>query len=143
MVLSLRLFSVESGENKKPDYVVYSEEGGYNAHLLPYATSVGAPSIKPEDVDRWKQRGVNKVNKQLETKFNELKEEYQRLVDEFRWNELVYTSKFSFEPVIGDTYHLYVGNTGNVFLSLISPNEWNREHIGSFKLDSNQKWIKL
>jgi hypothetical protein len=91
----------------------------------------------------WKQRGVNKVNKQLETKFNELKEEYQRLVDEFRWNELVYTSKFSFEPVIGDTYHLYVGNTGNVFLSLISPNEWNREHIGSFKLDSNQKWIKL
>jgi hypothetical protein len=45
--------------------------------------------------------------------------------------------------VIGDTYHLYVGNTGNVFLSLISPNEWNREHIGSFKLDSNQKWIKL
>jgi hypothetical protein len=26
---------------------------------------------------------------------------------------------------------------------LISPNEWNREHIGSFRLDSNQKWIKL
>lgn len=143
MVLSPKLFSVESGENKKPDYVVYSEEGGYNAHRLPYATSVGAPSIKPEDVDLWKQRGVNKVNKQLETKFNELKEEYQRLVDEFRWNELVYTSKFSFEPVIGNTYHLYVGNNGNVFLSLISPNEWNREHIGSFKLDSNQKWIKL
>ena len=143
MVLSLRLFSVESGESKKADYIVYSEEDGYNAHLLPYATNVGAPSIKPEDVDLWKQRGVNKVNKQLETKFNELKEEYQRLVDEFRWNELVYTSKFSFEPVIGDTYHLYVGNKGNVFLSLISPNEWNREHIGSFKLDSNQKWIKL
>ena len=143
MVLSLRLFSVESGESKKPDYVVYSEECGYNAHLLPYATNVGAPSIKTEDVDLWKQRGVNKVNKQLETKFNELKEEYQRLVDEFRWNELVYTAKFSFEPVIGDTYHLYVGNDGNVFLSLISPNEWNREHIGSFRLDSNQKWIKL
>jgi len=143
MVLSPKLFSVESGESKKPDFVVYSEKDGYNAHLLPYATNVGAPNIKAEDVDLWKQRGVNKVNKQLETKFNELKEEYQRLVDEFRWNELVYTSKFSFEPVIGDTYHLYVGNKGNVFLSLISPNEWNREHIGSFKLDSNQKWIKL
>ncbi len=123
--------------------MVYSEEGGYNAHLLPYATNVGAPIIKSDDVDLWKQRGVNKVNKQLETKFNELKEEYQRLVDEFKWNDLVYKAKFSFEPVIGETYHLYIGNDGNLFLSLISPNEWNREHFGSFRLDSNQKWIKL
>ena len=123
--------------------MVYSEEGGYNAHLLPYATNVGAPTIQTDDVDLWKQKGVNKVNKQLETKFNELKEEYQKLVDEFKWNDLVYKAKFSFEPVIGETYHLYVGNDGNIFLSLISPNEWNREHFGSFKLDSNQKWIKL
>jgi len=123
--------------------VVYSEEGGYNAHLLPYATNVGAPIIKSDDVDLWKQRGVNKVNKQLETKFNELKEEYQKLVDEFKWNDLVYKAKFSFEPVIGEAYHLYIGNDGNLFLSLISPNEWNREHFGSFRLDSNQKWIKL
>lgn len=123
--------------------MVYNEEDGYNAHLLPYATNVGAPVIQTDDVDLWKQRGVNKVNKQLETKFNELKEEYQRLVDEFKWNDLVYKAKFSFEPVIGETYHLYVGNDGNIFLSLISPNEWNREHFGSFKLDSNQKWVKL
>jgi len=123
--------------------VVYNEDDGYNAHLLPYATNVGAPVIQTDDVDLWKQRGVNKVNKQLETKFNELKEEYQRLVDEFKWNDLVYKAKFSFEPVIGEIYHLYVGNDGNIFLSLISPNEWNREHFGSFKLDSNQKWIKL
>lgn len=122
---------------------MYSEEGGYNAHLLPYATNVGAPIIQTDDVDLWKQRGVNKVNKQLETKFNELKQEYQRLVDEFKWNDLVYKAKFSFEPVIGETYHLYIGNDGNLFLSLISPNEWNREHFGSFRLDSNQKWIKL
>jgi hypothetical protein len=134
---------VASGENKKPDYVAYSEEGGYNAHLLPYATNVGAPIIQTDDVDLWKQRGINKVNKQLETKFNELKEEYQKLVDEFKWNDLVYKAKFSFEPVIGETYHLYIGNDGNLFLSLISPNEWNREHFGSFRLDSNQKWIKL
>ena len=132
-----------NGENKKPDSVVYSEKDGYNASLLPYSTNVGAPAIQTEDVDLWKQRGVNKVNKQLETKFNELKEEYQRLVDEFRWNELVYTSKFSFEPVIGETYHLYIGNDGGVFLSLISPNEWNKECVGSFKLDSQQKWIKI
>ena len=143
MVSLPKLFKMGNGENKKPDNVVYSEKDGYNASLLPYTTNVGAPAIQTEDVDLWKQRGVNKVNKQLETKFNELKEEYQRLVDEFRWNELVYTAKFAYEPIIGETYHLYVGNDGNVFLSLISPTDWDREHIGSFRLDSQQKWIKI
>ena len=122
---------------KKPDNVAD------NPGLLPYASNVGAPAIRTEDIDGWKQRGVNKVNRQLSTKFEELKEEYRRLVEEFQWNELVYTAKFNYEPVIGETYHLFVGNDGAPFLSLIGPNEWNREHIGSFRLDSNQKWIKI
>ena len=122
---------------KKPDNVAD------NPGLLPYGSNVGAPAIRTEDIDGWKQRGVNKVNKQLSTKFEELKEEYKRLVQEFQWNELVYTAKFSYEPVIGETYHLFVGNDGAPFLSLIGPDEWTREHIGSFRLDSNQKWIKI
>jgi hypothetical protein len=122
---------------KKPDNVAD------NPGLLPYGSNVSAPAIRTEDIDAWKQRGINKVNKQLSTKFEELKEEYKKLVQEFQWNELVYTAKFAYEPVIGETYHLYVGNTGAPFLSLIGPNEWNREHIGSFRLDSNQKWIKI
>ena len=130
-------------DKKRPDSVVFSEESGYNASILPYGSNVSAPAIQMEDVDSWKFRGVNKVNQQLTTKFNELKKEYQRLVEEYQWNELVYKAKFSYEPVIGETYHLYIGNDGGVFLSLISPNEWNRECIGSFQLDSSQKWIKI
>ena len=130
-------------EEKKPDNVVFSEKEGYNASILPYGTNVSAPAIQMEDVDSWKMRGVLKVNKQLSTKFNELKAEYQKLVEEYQWNELVYKAKFSYEPVIGETYHLYIGNDGGVFLSLISPNEWNKEHIGSFQLNSEQKWIKI
>ena len=130
-------------DKKRPDNVVFSEESGYNASILPYGSNVSAPAIQMEDVDSWKFRGVNKVNQQLTTKFNELKKEYQRLVEEYHWNELVYKAKFSYEPVIGETYHLYIGNDGGVFLSLISPNEWNRECIGSFQLDSSQKWIKI
>ena len=122
---------------KKPDNVAD------NPGLLPYASNVGAPAIRTEDIDSWKQRGVNKVNRQLSTKFEELKEEYKKLVEEFQWNELVYTAKFAYEPVIGETYHLYVSKDGSPFLSLIGPTEWDREHIGSFRLDSNQKWIKL
>ena len=128
---------------KKPDQIVHNEKEGYNASLLPYATNVGAPAIRPDNIDDWKLRGVSKVNKQIETKFNELKEEYLKLVEEYQWNELVYQAKFAYEPVIGETYHLYVGKDGGPFLSLIAPYEWNRELIGSFQLNSEQKWVKI
>lgn len=130
-------------ESKKPDNVVFSEEEGYNASLLSYSTNVGAPVIKMDDVVSWKSRGLNNVNKEFENKFNELKIQYEKLMQEFEWNELVYNSKFSFEPVIGEIYHLYANNDGTNSLSLIAPNEWNKEHIGTFKLNSERKWVHL
>ena len=130
-------------KDKKPDNVVFSEEQGYNAHLLTYGTSVGAPVIRVDDIVSFKSRGISSVNKEFENKFNELKEQYESLMKEFEYNEMVYSSKFSFEPVIGEIYHLYRGNDGLNFLSLISPNECNREHIGTFKLNSDKKWIFL
>jgi len=130
-------------EVKKPDNIVYSETEGYNANILPYATSVGAPAIRIDDLVSWKSRGISNVNKEFESKFNELKAQYQSLIEEFEWNELVYSAKFSFEPVVGETYHLYRGNDGLYFLSLIGPQEWNKEHVGTFKLNSEKKWIHL
>lgn len=130
-------------ENKKPDNIVYSEKEGYNANLLPYSSSVGAPVIKVDDVVSWKSRGISNVNKEFENKFNELKIQYENLMKEYEWNELVYNAKFSFEPVIGEIYHLYLGDDGINFLSLISPQEWNKEHIGTFKLNSDKKWVHL
>lgn len=129
-------------KEKKPHDIVWNEEDGYNQSQLTYGSNVSAPAIKVEDVSTWKNRGVQKVNKQLNSKFNELKEEYNKLIEEFQWNDLVYRSNFSFEPVIGETYHLYIGKDGNLFLSLIGPEEWNREHMGTFKLNSEQKWVK-
>ena len=130
-------------EDKKPDNIVYSQTDGYNANILPYATNVGAPAIRIDDVVSWKSRGVTTVNKEFQSKFNELQMQYQRLVEEFEWNELVYSSKFSFEPVVGEIYHLYRNTDGGNFLSLIGPQEWNKEHIGTFKLNSDKKWIHI
>ncbi len=134
---------IQKMKKDKPDNVVFSEEKGYNASLLPYSTSVGAPVIKTDDVVAWKSRGIHNVNKEFENKFNELKLQYQKLMEEYEWNDLVYNAKFSFEPVIGEIYHLYNGTDGTNFLSLISPQEWNREHIATFKLNSDKKWLLL
>lgn len=130
-------------KKERPDNIVYSDEQGYNANVLPYGTSVGAPAIRIDDLVSWKSRGITTVNKEFENKFNELKIQYQKLIEEYEWNELVYRAKFSFEPVVGEIYHLYRADDGADFLSLISPNEWNKEHIGTFKLNSDKKWILL
>jgi hypothetical protein len=123
--------------SNKPDNI--SENPG----LLPYGSNVGAPAIKVLNIEHWKEPRVLNVNKQFEDRFEQLKKEYQKLIDEYKWNDLVYKSKFSFEPVIGKIYHLYYANDGKIFLSLISPNEWKREHIGSFKYNHDNKWEKI
>ena len=122
---------------KKPDNVAD------NPGLLPYGSNIGAPAIHIDNVDGWKQNIALKVNKQFQTKFEELKENYQQLIEEFKWNDLVYSAKYSFEPIIGETYHLYYNKQDDIFLSLINPTEWSYECIGSFKLDSKHKWNKI
>ena len=127
---------------KKPDNIVHTEEDGYNASILPYGSNTSAPAIKLEDISSWKSLGANKVNKQFSAKFNQLKEEYHQLVEEFKWNDLVYKANFSFEPIIGETYHLYTGKDGSPFLSLIGPNEWlkGKDFLGTFILNSERKF---
>jgi hypothetical protein len=123
--------------NKKPDSYVE------NASLLTYGSNIGAPAIHVPNIENWKQPRVIHVNQQFQDKVEELKNEYQKLIDEYKWNDLVYKAKFSFEPVIGKIYHLYYGLNKKIFLSLIGPKEWNREHIGSFKYNHDNKWIKI
>ena len=113
-----------------------------NPGLLPYASNVGAPAIKPDDVDTWKNQKVVKTNHYFETRYNEIKEEYRKLIESYEWNKLVYESNFKFEPIKGETYYLYQRDVG-LFLSLIEPEQWNQIFIGAFKLDSNDKWEKV
>lgn len=130
-------------KKERPDLVVYSDEYGYNANTLNYATSVGAPVIKMDNLVSWKSRGIEKVNKEFENKFSELKAEYQKLMEEFQWNDLIYKARFSFEPVIGEIYHLYVGEDDVYFLSLIAPDEWKKKYVATLQINSDKKWVVL
>jgi hypothetical protein len=129
-------------KTKYPDNAVWNEEKGYYAHLLPYATNVGSPVIIPDNVSTWKNEKILKTNHYFNKRYDEIKEEYNKLVDEFEWNRMVYSSNYNFQPVVGEKYYLYRRNNGEYFLSLIRPTEWRQEFIGEFELDSENKWIK-
>ena len=122
---------------KKPDQVAD------NLNILPYASNVGAPVIKPNDLTSFKQEKLLKTNTYFKSKYEEIKKEYQDLIDSYEWNQLIYNSSFSFKPEKGEIYHLYQRSDEKLFLSIIGPDEWNMIYIGSFRLDSNDKWEKI
>ena len=87
---------------KKPDLVVFNEETHqYDGALKPYGTSASSPVIKPLNTATWLNDGVQRVNKQFKSKFDEVRKEYEELLQKFEYNDLVYNSKFSFVPKIG------------------------------------------
>jgi hypothetical protein len=73
----------------------------------------------------------------------ELIERAENLTKEFNDSLMVWESKISFDPIVGKTYYLYDFD-GVKTLSLISPQEWNKNDyfIGSFTLNSDNKWIR-
>lgn len=127
----------------KPDNVVFNKETNvYDAFLKPYATSFTAPSIKANNLVNWKQQNIQNVNAQFSTLFDEVKSMYSKLIEEYRYNELIYNSKFSFQPIVGNVYYLYKRKNGELFLSILSPKECNFNYVGTFKLNSDKIWKK-
>lgn len=129
---------------ERPDQVVFNDQTQkYDAALKPYGTNVGAPSIKTTEISNWKNIGIAKVNHSLKQKFEELQSEYQNLMEEYHWNELIYTTEYNFEPQIGETYYLYRRENETTFLSIISPESFKMEFVAAFKLNSDKIWKKV
>lgn len=129
---------------KKPDNVVFDiDNQKYDAALKPYATNVGAPIITTTDNIAWKNRSINKLNHKIKTKYQDIKAQYEALMIEIEYNELIYSAKFTFEPNIGEIYHLYKRENGETFLSIIDPNQCLFNYLGSFRLNIDQIWEKV
>jgi hypothetical protein len=123
-------------EDKKPD--AYSE----NARLLPYGSDLSAPAIKLDDIDSWNLDKTKKANNYFSTKFEEIKKQYESLVDEMNWSELIFNSGYKFEPIIGKSYFLYQKDD-EVFLSMVTPKEWSLKCLGEFKMTTDNIWRKI
>lgn len=104
-------------DKKKPDNVVFAvETQKYDAALKPYATNVGAPVITTVDTIAWKNKSIKKLNHKVQARYQEIKTQYEQLMEEFEINNLVHSAKFAFEPVIGEYYHLYQRENGGATL---------------------------
>ncbi len=107
--------------------------------FIPYPTSTLSPKIVPNDLTSFKTRGLSSVERDLNQRLKELHEDYVRAVEHFNWNKLVYEAEINFEPIIGETYHLYEMR-GKKILSMIDPAEWSQKHIASFRLNIDRQF---
>lgn len=128
-------------KNKLPDKIVFNEKSGkFDANTKHYPTTVGSQSFEPIVVD--KSEGI-KADKYFGSRLEELKREYESLVKEYDYTKLVYSSEYNFQPILGETYHLYEKENNTYFLSIIDPNQWDKKFVGSFRLLNNGVWEKL
>ena len=123
---------------KKPDNVVFDiQSQEYDSYKKNYPTDLGSPAFDSSVLKK-----DNFAFKHLKAKFDELNSEYKQLLTKLKWNELIYNSEHNFTPIAGEAYHLYK-NKNTTFLSIIEPNQWEMEHIGSFKLLANDIWEQI
>lgn len=123
-------------EKKLPDSYVVDRQ------LKTYPTEIGSLNFKVDDISLFKKNKTSKLKNYYEQKFEELRQQYINLMNDIDINERLYNCKYSFEPIIGQTYHMYLDDSGNEFLSIISPNEWDKKtFIGSYLYDSDGRWL--
>ena len=110
--------------------------------VIPYPTHVAAPKIVPTDLTTFKRNGTEKVNKVFDRRYKELLKEAETLQKSFELTQEVYDSRYKFEPIVGEIYHLYEDSDGGRTLSMIKPNEWNKKYLYSVVLNSDMTWSK-
>ena len=111
--------------------------------VIPYPTHVGAPKIEPQDLTAFKLHGLNKVDRVMKRRYDELVKEAETLKNSMMTNQEVYESSYKFEPKIGEIYHLYENLDGSKTLSLIGPTEWSKSFLYSVVLNSDMTWSKI
>lgn len=112
-------------------------------NLLPYGIVPQAPAIQVPNVDLFKKSKSQSVIHYFDTRVAEIKKLYEEFLTEVHINDIIYSAKYNFVPIVGKVYHLYKSDNGYM-LSMIEPERWSKyEFIGSFKLSSNDIWEQI
>lgn len=123
-----------------------------NPGLLPYPHNIGSIMVKPEDGGKLKSRALSAMHQQTANQLQQIQKQFELLLEQaneikkrVEISEKIYTATLSFEPFVGNTYHLYE-QEGMFKLMLIGPNEWGRSKkeslhfISSVILLSDHTW---
>lgn len=120
--------------------------------LIKYAHNLGSFSIAPTEEGAIKSKSIKSMGQQTQMQLDQIYEQMQllakqaqRLKDRANVSIQIYDAKMSFEPIVGEHYHLYEKKDGSKLLSLVGPDEWNTNHpyaqyIAQVELLADHTW---
>jgi len=138
----------ERSEENKEESLYYMGE----AKFSPIPLTVSSPLIQATDKGKIRAVAVQSMAEHAQQQINLLRKQAQLIMEQvaeieqrMRLSEEIYAADLSFEPVVGQTYHLYERESGKKFLSLVGPSEWGRtkaqlEHIATVTLLPDKSW---
>ena len=126
-----------------------------NPGLISYPHHIGSIMVRPEDEGKLKSRALSAMYEQTNMHLLQIQKQVELLMSQANTvkkrvevSEKIYTAKMSFEPFVGNVYHLY--RKENEFkLMMIAPQEWGRSKpsdlifVSSVKLLSDHTWEVL
>ncbi|HVZ26306.1 MAG TPA: DUF2452 domain-containing protein [Sediminibacterium sp.] len=122
--------------------------------VLPYASAVGSVAIRPTEEGMIKHKALAAMEEQTNMQLDQIRQQIEllaRQAQEIRKRRelslMIYESKLSFKPQIGQVYHLYERKDGSHLLSLVAPSEWGgagpfRAYISSVRLLADHTWVE-
>lgn len=126
-----------------------------NPGLIAYPHTIGSIAFRPEDVGKIKTRAYSAMREQTDMHLRQIQKQVTLLLDQaneikrrMEVSEKIYSASISFEPFVGNIYHLYKRDNLHK-LMLISPDEWGKskpldlEYVCTAKLLSDHTWEVL
>lgn len=112
---------------------------------LTYGTEVGSQLVKVDlnKFELYKEKKLGVTDKHYHQKIDEIKQEIYNLLEEKKWNDLIWLT-IKFEPHETLRVHLYDQGNDTFLTSLIGPQEWNHKYnfIGTFVLSSESNTFR-
>lgn len=122
--------------------------------VLPYSASVSGAVIKPTEAGIIRHQGLSAMEEQTNMQLTQIRQQIELLAVQAKeiqkrkeLSMLIYDSKISFVPVIGQTYYLYEKEDNSHLVSMISPKEWGKKSpykfVAAVKLLADHTWKEV
>ena len=150
----LRITEKGFTENEKP--YINTEYFHKQMSVLPYSSSVSGAVIRPTKEGVIRHKALTAMEEQTNMQLDQIRRQIellalqaQEIQQRKELSMLIYKTKLSFSPVIGQCYYLYEKKDGTNILSLISPKEWGggagpfQKFIAAVQLLADHTWREV
>lgn len=131
--------------------------GGHHhgeSSTAPYPTSRLAPQVELVDLARQISEADAMVNTRVSAKLKviadqikSLQAEARMVLEEAQLDQDLHRAECNFKRIPGKVYHLYQKAGGQIYFSMLSPDDWQgrspHQYINSYRLEADMSWLPL